>query len=292
MPYHWRLALHLYAAAGTCGSPEGYYNHGHLLWDASQFTRAMESFYKAMELGDADAMYFVAAQYLSYEEEHEDSDNEAGSGVKNNKAFSLTAIHEDHGATVMEMLHSSNVPSIDTPTSLPMKHPIHQHGLSLLQHAAHEYKHGPALHHLALLHNEHGKMHDFCNYLTKAANLGNPDSLFLRGHCRYFGTDGFDRDPSAAMADFLLAVDNGHVDAMVSAGALLHRGVMSEDGKKIIIKRDQRQAFELYQRAGELGSIEGWRNVVRCYATGEGVPMCMDTAKYIANTMLKDDKDT
>jgi len=118
--------------------------------------------------------------------------------------------------------------------------------------------------------------------------MGNPDSLFLRGHCRYFGTDGFDKDASAAMMDFMAAAENGHVDAMVSAGALLHRGVMSDDGKKIIIERDQRRAFELYQRAGELGSIEGWRNVVSCYATGEGVPMCMDTAKYIANTMLKE----
>lgn len=284
MSYHRRLALHLYAAASTRGSPEGYYNHGHLLWDAFQFTSAMISFYKAMELGDADAMYFVAAQYLSYEDE-ESNDDEAGSG---NDEFSLTAIHDEHGATIMEMLHTPNVASRDTPTPLPMAHPIHRHGLALLRHAAHQYSHGPALHHLALLHNEHGNIQDFCNYLTKAANMGNPDSLFLQGHCRYFGTDGFDKDASAAMMDFMAAAENGHVDAMVSAGALLHRGVMSDDGKKIIIERDQRRAFELYQRAGELGSIEGWRNVVSCYATGEGVPMCMDTAKYIANTMLKE----
>ena len=124
--------------------------------------------------------------------------------------------------------------------------------------------------------------------------MDHPDSLFLRGHCRYFGTDGFDRDVSAAMADFILAADSGHVDAMVSAGALLHRGVVNdqEDGTQIIIPRDQRRAFELYQRAGELGSMEGWRNVVSCYATGEGVPMCMDTAKYIAKTMLKEKNDT
>ena len=44
--------------------------------------------------------------------------------------------------------------------------------------------------------------------------------------------------------DFMAAAENGHVDAMVSAGALLHRGVMSDDGKKIIIERDQRRAFE------------------------------------------------
>ena len=132
-------------------------------------------------------------------------------------------------------------------------------------------------------------MHDFCNYLTKAANMGNPDSLFLRGHCRYFGTDGHDRDAQAAMEDFLAAAEGGNVDAMVSAGAVLHRGVRSDDGRTIVVERDQRRAFELYQRAGELGSVEGWRNVVSCYAHGQGVPKCMDTAKHIANTMLRED---
>ena len=284
LSYHRRLALHLYAAAGERGSAEGYYNHGHMLWDASEFSRAMESFFKAMEMGDADAIYFVAAQYLAYEEK------EQGENEKNdNPKFSLTHVHEQHGSTVMNILQTSNYAKPNY--SLAMAHPIQQHGLALLCHAAHEYSHGPALHHLALLHNERGNRHDFCNYLTKAAIMGHPDSLFLRGHCQYFGTDGFDLDVAAAMMDFLSAAESGHVDAMVSAGALLHRGVTSEDGKNIVIEQDQRRAFELYQRAGELGSIEGWRNVVSCYATGEGVPMCMDTAKYIANTLLKENKN-
>ena len=294
LSYHRQLALHLYAAAGKRGSAEGYYNHGHILWDANKYTRAMISFYKAMELGDSDAMYFVAAQYLSYEE-NDGTVDDVGEEEKENGDFSFMAVqHEQHGSMVMEILQKSNAASMKkapTTTSISMAHPIQQHGLVLLQHAAHECRHGPALHHLALLHNEHGDVQSFSNYLTEAADMDHPDSLFLRGHCRYFGTDGFDRDVSAAMADFILAADSGHVDAMVS-GALLHRGVVNdqEDGTQIIIPRDQRRAFELYQRAGELGSMEGWRNVVSCYATGEGVPMCMDTAKYIAKTMLKENK--
>ncbi len=82
---------------------------------------------------------------------------------------------------------------------------------------------------------------------------------------------------------------NGHVDAMVSAGAMLHSGVRSEDGTSYIVERDQQRAFDLYQQAGELGSLEGWRNVVHCYATGQGVPRCLETAKHIAQTMLSND---
>ena len=78
---------------------------------------------------------------------------------------------------------------------------------------------------------------------------------------------------------------------MISAGAMLHQGVFSDDGQTVIIERDQQRAFDLYQQAGELGSIEGWRNVVSCYATGQGVPKCLDTAKYIANTMLKEEEE-
>jgi TPR repeat protein len=131
----------------------------------------------------------------------------------------------------------------------------------------------------------------FRRLLSAAADAGNADSLFLRGHCRYYGTDGHDRDVAMAMEDFMASAEGGNADAMVSAGAMMHRGVRGDDGKTIVVERDQRRAFELYQRAGELGSVEGWRNVVSCYATGQGVPKCIDTARHIANTMLRDDKN-
>ena len=72
---------------------------------------------------------------------------------------------------------------------------------------------------------------------------------------------------------------------MVSAGAILHRGIREKDGT-VVVARDRPRAFQLYQEAGELGSKEGWRNVVSCYASGEGVPKCVQTAKHIAKTML------
>jgi TPR repeat protein len=57
------------------------------------------------------------------------------------------------------------------------------------------------------------------------------------------------QDFKKALDDFLQASDEGHADAAVSAGAMLHNGVG--------VLKDQRKAFELYQLAGELGSEEG-----------------------------------
>ena len=192
----------------------------------------MEAFKRAVDLGDADAMYFVGAQYLSQQKDDA--------------------------------------------------------GYQLLYRAAHEHNHGPALHHLALLSLQSEEKDEFRRLLTKAAETGNPDSLFLQGYCFYHGEDGYEVDVKAALNNFLAAAENfDHVEAMVSAGAILHQGVYSPQGVAIV-ERDQRRAFELYQQAGELGSIEGWRNVVACYAMGEGVKKDVDMAKHIAKTMLKD----
>ena len=269
------LAKHLYEEAGEHGSSEGLYNLGHILWDEDEFVSAMDAFHAAMTMGDADAMYFVAAQYLSYEEDD---------GVT---SF-LPKVYERYGP-----VYVSSTLQLDTTTMTPplsLVNDLQRHGYVLLYHAVNKHGHGPATHHLALLCNQNGNIKEFCRLLSLAANGGNPDSLFLRGHCYYFGTDGHIRDMSLAFTDFIAAADGGSIDAMVSAGAMLHQGVRSDDGMTIIVDRDQQRAFELYQRAGELGSIEGWRNVVSCYATGEGVKKCIDTAKYIANTMLKDDR--
>jgi TPR repeat protein len=55
------------------------------------------------------------------------------------------------------------------------------------------------------------------------------------------------------------------------------------------VPKDQRKAFEFYQMAGELGSKDGWKNVVACYTTGEGVAKSAQSAQYIVETMLKED---
>jgi len=254
-------AMEYYQTAGEKGSAEGWFNFGHLLWfeDASHDAttsivkkdnkESLDAFYKAIYLGDRDAMFFVGVQLLS--------DDEAG--------LSLAA--ETYGSLAER----------------------YQAGLDLIEQAA-SLEHGGALYYLCLLHlNGHDELQvypcapeEFVSRLDAAANAGDSDALFLRGHCFYHGDDGFTQNFESALENFLAAAEAGHSDAAVSAGAMLHQGIGG-------VTWDQRRAFELYQLAGELGNIEGWRNVVACYALGEGVPQSDEMAKHIAKTVLKDE---
>lgn len=165
-----------------------------------------------------------------------------------------------------------------------------QEGFHLVQQAA-ELGHAGALYYVALLHhNGHEALGispcspaEFRRHLNAAVDAGDSEALFLRGHAYYNGTDGYNKNFSKALDDFLAATDLGHADAAVSAGAILHQPHAG-------VTRDQSKAFQLYQLAGELGSQDGWRNVVACYVTGEGVPQSLEMANYIAQTMLKDDE--
>lgn len=255
-------AMASYETAGELGAEEGWFNLGNLWWtgfpehadenvllEVNQ-SKAMEAFYKAVDLGDADAMYFVGVQLLDAPEDEDIADL-------------LTEKQQKD-------LHS---------------------GFTLIEQAAGQ-GHGGALYYTALLHlNGHAALGiapcapaDFTTRLDDAATAGDADALFLRGHCFYQGDNGYPADYRKALDDFLLASDAGNADAAVSAGAMLHKGCPG-------VARNQKHAFELYQHAGELGSVEGWRNVVACYLTGEGVPRSKETAKYIAETMLKDNSD-
>lgn len=245
-------ALEYYRQGGEEGSSEGWYNLGHFLWNkagsepaknfqSSHSVSSMDAFWKAIELGDADAMYFVGVQLMS-EEESSDANE-------------------------------------------------YQKGLDLITTAAKRKGHNGALYYLSLLHYngfpslqiDPCSVTDFIEKLDAAAEAGSPDALFLRGHNFYHGDDGRSQDYTCALENFLQAADAGHADAAISAGAMLHKGIGTDV--------DQEKAFQLYQLAGELGSIEGWRNVVACYALGEGVARSKSTAEYIATTMLKNSDD-
>jgi TPR repeat protein len=264
-----KKAMEFYELAGTNGSVEGWFNLGHLLWtgypnqeevsteeeEASDEPKtyggikpdkkeALKAFCKSIEMGDRDAMFFVGVQLLS--DENEDT------GIDCNS-------------------HTERC----------------QKGLDLIEKAA-SLEHAGALYYLCLLHlNGHDELHippctpeEFVRRLDIAADAGDSDALFLRGHCFYKGEEGYCQNLNEAFQNFLAAAKAGHSDAAVSAGAMLHQGVG--------VKRDQRRAFDLYQMAGELGNVEGWRNVVACYALGEGVPQSHEMAKYIAKTVLRD----
>ena len=122
----------------------------------------------------------------------------------------------------------------------------------------------------------------FVTLLDRAVEAGSIDARFVRGNSFYGGTEGYPQDFKRALDDLLQAADEGHADSAVSAGAMFHNGVG--------VLKDQRKAFELYQLGGELGSEEGWMNVVDCWQQGLGVPKSEETARYIKETVLKEKK--
>jgi TPR repeat protein len=281
-----QLAACLYKAAGRRGSAEGLFNLGHLLWEIGENESikddAFQAFYNSFVLGDVDAMYFLAVQYLSHDEE---DTSEAST-----KFTSLLGRFFDRiDQTLSGSLDTNQDLAMLNFGPLVLEDHLHQLGYNMLHEAALRHNHGPALYHLAILHQQVNQNDDeFKSILMLAAATGHSDSLFLQGHCYYHGSDGYELDLKEALDNFLAAAENSHIDAMISAGAMLHGGVQNKDGE-YIIQQDMPRAFDLYQQAGELGSLDGWRNIVHCYATGKGVPKCLDTAKHIAETMLKEE---
>lgn len=163
-------------------------------------------------------------------------------------------------------------------------------GLKMIQRAA-DSGHGGALYYLALLYLngepniglEPCSLETFVQLLDRAVDGGSVDALFTRGHSFFHGTEGYTQSYKNALDDFISGAESGHADCAVSAGAMLHSGTG--------IQKDQRRAFDFYQLAGELGSRAGWQNVVACYTTGEGVTKSLETAQYIADTMLEEKLD-
>jgi TPR repeat protein len=160
--------------------------------------------------------------------------------------------------------------------------------VGLVRRAA-EAKHGGAMNYLALFNYadeavpEAERLERFRAELQAAAEEGDDaDAMALLASCFFKGEDGFPVNPGLALKWWLAAAQNGNADAAVSAGALLYKGFPP------IVKEDRHAAFQMYQRAGELGSVDGWRNVAACYATGDGVPQCERSAKHIVDTILKD----
>jgi len=286
-------AAYLYKVAGQQGSSEGWFNLGHMLWTGYPEQRveenqindeieidthllprdlqsSLQAFEKAIELGDADAMYFVGVQLLLLPESQ----------------ISITmkdTIDEFPDPTDSHLFP----PAPSSKLSIPK-----QRGLTFIQKAANEHHHGGAMHYLALLYlNGDPSLsiapcapHDFQTLLDQACDVGHdPDALYLRAHSYYHGNTFFPSiyplNKAKALHEFEAAANYGNSDGAVSAGVMWY-----EQG-------DYDTAFDWYQKAAEMGNKEGWRNLVRCYALGEGVIRSESTAKYIAKLMLNDDDD-
>jgi len=258
-------AMELFRRAGDAGSRVGWYNLGHLLWTG--FPPVVNT--KA-ECGD--------------------QNDSAAAGVGENcivvddmkeamNAFDKAIELGDSDAMYLVGVHRLGEDDLKS----------YRNGIDLIERAA-DTEHDGALYYLALLHLngdpeiglEPCSLNEFVTRLDRAVAAGNVEAKFVRANSFYWGTEGYPQDFKRALDDFLQAADEGHADAAVSAGAMFHNGVG--------VLKDHRKAFELYQLGGELGSKEGWINVVDCWQQGLGVPRSKETARYIKETMLKEKK--
>ena len=269
------LAYRLYHMAGEAGSAEGWFNLGHLLW---------MGFPEQEDIEDDAALTKL------------DLDNIIDFGVENLPNGEGSAINADRMAAILcfqravemgdpDAMYFLGVNLLSTEdANLDQR----RKGLNLIDQAA-TIGHAGALHYLSLFHlNGDSSLSvspcssaEFVDRLNLAADAGDSDALFLRGHCYYNGEDGYAQNYNSALGDFISASSAGNADAAISAGAMLYQGD--------VVPQDRRRAFELYQEAAELGSKDGWRNLVSCYMLGHGVPKSEETAKHIADTMLKEE---
>jgi len=257
------------------------YNLAHILWseandaDEDEFivrSKKLESFQlfyqAAIDRNDMDALYFLGVQYMTLLGTITDD-------------IEKSSQNED---LLLEILKQTKLISITK---------LRQRGYEMILQSS-KLDHAGASYYLSLLYRNgdidleiEPSMTKFRHYLNLACDGDNvdADAIYLRAHCIYHNEDGYGNDTSNrfkhAYNQFIRAGEEGNPDGYISAGAMLHNGHQ--------IPKDQRKAFELYQHAAEMGSKEGWRNVVACYALGQGVPKCEETAKHITETMLSDD---
>jgi len=255
-------AMELFRQAGEAGSRVGWYNLGHLQWTGFPPPKDDKG-------GNTDDGNFKI-------DEEEDTQMVVADIEEAMNAFQKAIDLGDNDAMYLVGVHR-----LDQGDQENCKY-----GIKLIEQAS-DAGHGGALYYLALLHLngevsirlEPCSLNDFVKRLDRAVEAGNVDAKFVRGNSHYHGTEGYPHDFKKALDDFLQAADVGHAESAVSAGAMLHNGVG--------VLKDQRRAFELYQLAGELGSEEGWINVVDCWQQGLGVPKSEYTAQYIKETLLK-----
>lgn len=246
-----QIALKLYEYAGEHGSKEAWFNTGHVHWNGYEYQWKNETISVPPK---------IELALECFEKAVELGDDDA-------RYFLGVNILNENEATVARR----------------------RTGLDMINTAAIN-GHTGAMYYLSLLHRNGNRelgiepnLHLFRYFLDEAADVDDAESLFMRAHCRFYGEDGYDLDLPLACVEFERAGTMGVMEGFVSAGAMYHHGKG--------VKQDKRRAFELYQLAGEGGNIEGWKNIAVCYMTGDGIPKCEKTAKYILKTMVQEGKE-
>lgn len=114
----------------------------------------------------------------------------------------------------------------------------------------------------------------FLHHLNIAVEKYDDDALYCMADMYMFGHEGFEVDQVKARQLYEQASEYGHVEALLSLGALHYGGI---GGCTV----DKAFAFNLYSQAAELGSLDAWRNLASMHFTGDGVPKSEETAREI-----------
>jgi TPR repeat protein len=248
-----------------------------MLWVKEKIDSCMQYYHIAGEAGEATAYYNLGHLYW----------DGVGEIIKADQDEALQYFHQ--------AIHLGDTDAMFFVGAYRLTH-RHKYRIDQIKKAlqwieeAANHGHGGALHYLVVIYMNGYKTlniqpctdDEFQRRMALAiAHDDDGEAYFLRGACHYAGRYGYPKDIVLCFNDYVSAAELDHPDACINAGVMLHKGV---PGK---IDQDQSRAFQYYQRAGELGNIEGWRNVVSCYLTGQGVKQSEEMAKYIGETMLR-----
>eukprot|EP00586_Coscinodiscus_wailesii_P012524 CAMPEP_0172512228 /NCGR_PEP_ID=MMETSP1066-20121228/242644_1 /TAXON_ID=671091 /ORGANISM="Coscinodiscus wailesii, Strain CCMP2513" /LENGTH=361 /DNA_ID=CAMNT_0013291935 /DNA_START=272 /DNA_END=1354 /DNA_ORIENTATION=- len=190
-------AARLYERAGQKGSAAGWFNYGHLLWTGYPPPSNDET--------TSDDTTQQHAYLLP-------PDRDASLA-----AFQNAIDLNDADASFFVGTHLLSSSDNDGPRQ-------RRRGLDLISAAA-AADHGGAQYYLSLLHRNGdaglsipASRSAFRTYLDRACANGHAEALFLRGHSFYHGVDedGFSRDGSAALRDFIGSADAGAADGAVA----------------------------------------------------------------------------
>jgi TPR repeat protein len=117
-------------------------------------------------------------------------------------------------------------------------------------------------------------------FISKAAELGDPESIFFLARLHLGGTFGVPSDFDSATPLIEQAANLGHIDAMNMIGLAYYEG---SGGKK----KDHRTAFQLFQKAAAEGHVYSAYMAAYMANEGEGTKEDHDLAYRLARNLAE-----
>ncbi len=117
-------------------------------------------------------------------------------------------------------------------------------------------------------------------FIKKAADLGDPEAIFMLARLHLGGSFGVPSDFDSAMPLIELAANAGHVDGMNMLGLAYYDG---SGGKK----KDQKAAFQLFQNAAAEGHVYSAYMAAYMANEGEGTKKDHELAYRLARNLAE-----